>query len=542
MPRTVTRPSVKNQKEINALKPERGEYRATVDGADCLYVKVSPNGTKKYVTSLTVSKRIKLPSGQSHQKSKTHGLTSQFTLAEIKQIHYRYYESFKRGEDPREEAIRDISDLERTSQLNRPIVELSIERLERRLARGDIGDGYNDRLYTRKVEDVIGNVSFQGFNQKHADQLAVAYPPDTQRSTAEKVKKLITKTYNSLPSDARFELRKDIPFFLNNAFGRIKPATRNHQVIEPEHISELWHKMLKADVNPIFKDAFVFILLTAERKVASYSSKVKHVRVKDGVPESLYMDAKGENGEQGMNLIYPVGMLAMLLTRLLKQAEENNSEYLFPSQKGPGHLSSIQKLVDAIGPLGEREVKPLPHNLRRTTANLGRIVLGSTQLAEEHILHFKSHMTGSTENYFSELTKSFAKVRSKTFRSVYSYLDDLILSSGTHMYLATGFEDAEFVDEIQTQNPDREICRDFISVGGRLLHFSNQGAPEQIGSFGDHEDFFENAYIWSPVASFCAGTDKYVKLSDRPLLQETIHLGWANYGDPIPRNLDDEIS
>ena len=28
----------------------------------------------------------------------------------------------------------------------------------------------------------------------------------------------------------------------------------------------------------------------------------------------------------------------------------------------------------------------------------------------------------------------------------------------------------------------------------------------------------------------------------RPLLQETIHLGWANYGDPIPRNLDDEIA
>ena len=188
------------------------------------------------------------------------------------------------------------------------------------------------------------------------------------------------------------------------------------------------------------------------------------------------------------------------------------------------------------------DIRTTPHNLRRTTANLGRVVLGSTQLAEEHILHYRSHMTGSTENYLSQSAKTFAKTRSSTFKSVYSYLDDLILSSGNHMYLATGWEDAEFVDEIQTQNPDREICRDFISVGGRLLHFSNQDSPEQIGSFDDHEDFFENAYIWSPVASFCAGTDKYVKLSDRPLLQETIRLGWANYGEPIPRNLDDEIS
>lgn len=541
MPRPVTRPSVKNQKEINALKPEKSEYRATVDGADCLYVKVTPNGTKKYVTSLTVSKRIKLPSGQSHQKSKTHGLTSQFTLAEIKRLHYKYYESFKRGEDPRDEAIRDISDLERTSQLNRPIVELSLERLERRLARGHIGDGYNDRHYTKKVEDVIGNVSFQGFNQKHADQLAAAYPPDTQRSTAEKVKKLITKTYNSLPSDARFELRKDIPFFLNNAFGRIKPARRNHQVIEPEHISELWHKMLKADVNPIFKDAFVFILLTGERKVASFSSKVKHVYVQDGIPESLYMDAKGDNGEQGMNLIYPVGMLAMLLTRLLKQSEENNSEYLFPSQKGSGHLSSIKPLVDAIGPLGEREVKPLPHNLRRTTANVGRIVLGSTQLAEEHILHFKSHMTGSTENYFSEVTKSFAKVRSNTYRSIYSHLDDLILSAGTLLSLGHGDDQSEWIDDLEIRE-GQPVCRDFISYGNQFLHFSNKGSPEKIGTFKGADDFLENAYVRSPVASFCAGEDKPVAIKNRPLLVDTIIRHWANFGEHKKRNPDDEIA
>lgn len=542
MPRTNARPSVKNQREINALTPEHVEYRATVDGVDCLYVKVSPNGTKKYVTSLTVSKRIQLPKGQSRQKSKTHGLTSQFTLPEIKQIHYKYYERFKRGEDPREEAIRDTSDLERTSQLNRPIVELSLERLERRLARGDIGDGYNDRLYTRKVQDVIGNVSFQGFNQKHADQLSAAYPPHTQRSTAEKVKKLITKTYNSLPSDARVELRKDIPFFLNNAFGRIKPARRNHQVIEPEHISELWHKMLEADVNPIFKDAFVFLLLTGERKSATLKAKIEHVHYENDAPEWLYLDSKRDQTGAGMNLIHPIGMLALLLNRLIKQSEDAGSTYIFPSQKGNGCLTSIKPLVDSIGGVGPKDIRTNPHNLRRTTANLARIVLGSTQLAEEHILHFKSYMTGSTENYFLATAKSFAKKRSSTFRGVYRHLDDLILSSGTHMYLAIGSEDAEFVDELQRQNPDRKICREFISVGSRWLHFSNKDSPEQVGSFDDNEDFFENAYIWSPVASFCAGIDKYVKLSDRPLLQETIHLGWINYGDPVPRNLDDEIA
>jgi len=542
MSQTRNRPSVKNQKQINDLKAEPEAYRATVEGVDCLYVTVTPAGVKKYVTSTAVSKRIQLPKGQSRQKSKTHGLTSQFTLPEIKQIHYKYYESFKRGEDPREDLVRHVSDLERTSLLNRPIIELSIDRLERRLKRDDIKDGYNDRLYTRKVEEVIGQTSFQQFSQSHADQLAEAYPTQTQRSTADKVKKLITKTYNSLPSDAKFELRKDIPMFLSNAFGRIKQGRRNDQVIEPENIGDMWFKMLEADVNPIFKDAFVFLLLTGERKSATLKAKIEQIHYENDAPEWLYLDSKRDQTGAGMNLIHPIGMLALLLNRLIKQSGSTGSRYVFPSQKGNGCLTSIKPLVDSIGGVGPKEIRTNPHNLRRTTANLARIVLGSTQLAEEHILHFKSHMTGSTENYFSPSAKSFAKTRSSTFRGVYSHLDDLILSSGIHMHLATGWEDAEFVDKLQRQNPDRKICREFISVGGRWLHFSNKDSPEQIGSFDDHEGFFENAYIWSPVASFCAGIDKYVKLSDRPLLQETIHLSWVNYGEPIPRNLDNEIA
>ena len=56
---------VKSIKEINALIPESVDYKNPVDGADCLYVKVARNGTKKFVTAVTVSKRIQLPVGQS---------------------------------------------------------------------------------------------------------------------------------------------------------------------------------------------------------------------------------------------------------------------------------------------------------------------------------------------------------------------------------------------------------------------------------------------------------------------------------------------
>lgn len=533
---------VKSIKEINALIPEPAAYKNPVDGADCLYVKVAPNGTKKFVTAVTVSKRIQLPVGQSRQKSLTHGLVSQFTLPEIKRLHTEAYAKLKRGEDIREEMIKHESDLERINVLSQPITQLGIDRLERRLARDEIKSGYNDRLYIRKVEAVIGDTSFLEFGQRHADALAKAYPVTSESwTTADKVKKLITKVYNDLSSDTKIELKKDIPHYLEKAFGRIKQRKRGDQVIEPEDISEMWFKMLSADVNPLFKDAFVFMLLTAERRSAALEVKLSQIEFENKAPQWLPLRSKRDQSGEGINLFHPLGMLALLLNRLINQAEDAGSEYLFPSQKGSGRLTDIRPLVDAIGGIGPMDIRTTPHNLRRTTANLGRVVLGSTQLAEEHILHYRSHMTGSTENYLSQSAKTFAKTRSSTFKSVYSYLDDLILSSGNHMYLATGWEDAEFVDEIQTQNPDREICRDFISVGGRLLHFSNQDSPEQIGSFDDREDFFENAYIWSPVASFCAGTNKYASLKSRPLLQEAITLGWVNYGEPMPRNLDAEI-
>ena len=542
MPQTRNRPSVKNQKQINELKAESEAYRATVEGVDCLYVTVTPAGIKKYVTSTAVSKRIQLPKGQSRQKSKTHGPTSQFTLPEIKRIHYQYYESFKRGEDPREEAAKEVSDLERTSLLNRPFVDLSHELIERKLTRGDIGSGsaYNDRLYTKKIQDIIGNVSFQEFSQKHADQLAVAYPPATQQSTADKVKKQIKKTYHSLPSDARGELKKDIPFYLDNAFGRIKQAKRNHRVIEPEHIGELWHKMLEADVNPIFKDAFVFMLLTGERKSATLKAKIEHVHYEKEAPEWLYLDSKRDQTGAGMNLIHPVGMLALLLNRLIKQSEDAGSKYIFPAQKGNGRLTGIRPLVDSIGGIGPKDIRTNPHNLRRTIANLGRIILGSTQLAEEHILHFKSHMTGSTENYFSPSAKSFAKTRSSTFRGVYRHLDDLILSSGSFQHLDKGI--SEKLDDKESKIGDRYICRDYLVVCNHDCWFNRGEKRTAIGLFQDIDDFFDSAKIWSPVASFCAGTDKFVFLKDRPLLKAALINEWANYGEEVPRNPDNEIS
>jgi len=541
MPKTRNRPPVKNQKQINDLKPETEAYRVTVEGVDCLYVTVTPAGMKKYVTSTAVSKRIQLPKGQSRQKSKTHGLTSQFTLPDIKRIHYQYYESFKRGEDPREEAIRETSDLERTSQLNRPIIELSIERLERRLTRGEIKDGYNDRLYTKKIQDIIGNVSFQEFCQVHADQLATAYPPTEQWSTADKVKKLITKIYNSLPSDVRFDLRKDILHYIDDAFGKIRQQTRGDQLVSPDQIGEAWQRMLEAQVNPLFKDAWVFMLLTGERKTAVLRALRDSVTYDRGFPKNIFLTTKGDQDGEGKNLIPAYGVLTLLIHRLHQQSEASQSRYLFPSQRGQkGSLTSIKPLINEIGGLGDRDILSNPHNLRRTVANLARNILGSTAIADEHLLHNKKHMKGSSKNYFDSNAEAFAETRQQSFKLIYRHLDDLVLSSGEFRHIDHGISNK--LDEKESEIGDRYISRDYLSVCGLDCYFNRGEQRIGFGIFQSSDDFLESAKIWSPVASFCAGTDKFVFLKDRPLLKAKLINEWANYGGEVDRNPDNEIS
>ena len=156
-----------------------------------------------------------------------------------------------------------------------------------------------------------------------------------------------------------------------------------------------------ADVNPIFKDAWVFMLLTGERRSATLKAQCVNVRLNNNPPEYLFIEGKGDRDGPGVNVIPTFGVLAMLISRRMDAAEAQESPYLFPSQKGAGSLTSIKPLIDAIGHVGDNEKRTNPHNPCRTIANLAIEVLGSKQQAEEQVLHFKSHMTGSTANYFS---------------------------------------------------------------------------------------------------------------------------------------------
>ena len=536
------RSPVKTKADIDALVPAQSEYKVAVADLDCLYVKVSPNGSKRFITALTVSKSIALPEGQSRQKSCTHGRVELFSIREIKAVHLKCYEAFKRGMDPRTIDQSSKAELERVSVLNKPIVKLSEERIEKRVARGEIKESsaYNDKLYTRKLEAILGLTSFATLTERHLDQLTKAYPKEAGWSTSDKLKKLITKIYRDLPSDIRIELRKDVGQMLANSFGRIRQETRADQVLPAEALGEVWQKMLGANVNPLFKDAWVLMLLTGARKNEVLSSLCSSVQYERDYPSQWCLTTKGDKDGPGTRLIPAHGVLAVLLDRVIKQGESRDSQYLLPSPKTKsGHLTSIDPLIDEIGGIGTLGVRSNPHSLRRTIADLAAGILGSRATADEHLLHQKQQMKGSARHYFAPESKQFAEKTRETFVQIYRMMDDLILSSGRLSEIERGMD--RRLDEIEERSGSGAVIRDSLTLCDRTFYLGYSPDNQQPLELESSDEFLSRGKVWSPIASFCAGEDKFVSIQSRPMFKEKLINEWANFGEIAPRDIDAEF-
>ena len=506
------RAPISSKAGITQLKPEEKEYKVAVQGTNCLYVKVTPQGKKLYVTYVTVSRTLNLPKGTPRQRSYTHGPVDHFTLSAIKKAHGDIYSQLKEGITPKERQQKKIAEIERDQWLTTPIVDLGIARMQRLLDQGALTNDYNDRWSVGLIRQVIKNTSFSEFNSSHADQLAKAYPPTSAWSKADKVKKQIGKLYRDLPSDARQTLGRDIPHLLERSFGRIKQKKRNDEVIALSDLTTLWKLMLASPVNPLMKDAWVFTLLCGERKTAVLHAKKEAIHFTTN-PPLIYFDSKRDTDHEGMNLVPLTPMLGALTERVFKASP---NDYLFPSQKGKhGPLTSIKPLTESIGGIGVNDVKAVSHNLRRTVANAARAVLGSTELADEHILHFKKYMSGSASHYFSPRALEFVEARSNTFHRTQIHLDDMILAG-----MVYGMSDDESRGSIEYLS---------FSIGQpwcdlRVPHHT-QPSTDAILSMG---------LVKSPIGSFCAGSEVWVPIKNRPRLSAMLINEWANFGEQPP--------
>ena len=478
---------IKSDVDIKALVPREKAYSCPLDGYTGLRLRVSPNGSKRFLTQLQGPDK--------RDKTISHGEWPNLSLEQAVALHKTAYQLIRSGDSPRAQKQAKQRHAERNHMLSRPIVELGHERTDRAEAQGRLTPqtAELDRSVLNKyLAPVLGQISFRDFSESHLKMLKDTYPAEQSWTKLDKVTKMLVKVYNSLDTDIQLALNSDIPKQIQRTIGPIKQRTRDEHRIEPQDLAKFWGAFITAPFSQKLKDAYLFILLSGERRTACLNAEKDKVR-HDPIL-MIHLVTKGTRDGKGANILPAVGPMGLLLSRLIKQSESNA---LFPATRGDNaHLSdaSLKALVRSLS----KDVQHCsPHDLRRTLAHIAWLATGSVEIANEHLLHSRHFNKGSSKHYFDERAIEFAKLRQDTFKKTYQSLDNLILKHCEVIYDGFMDDDPDINDctpipaklVVNTQFGQVEVAK-FRRSDGPLL-------------FSSWRDFLSNAEVSSPIASYC---------------------------------------
>jgi len=491
---------IKTDADIGTLVPREKAYSCPLDGYTGLRLRVSPNGSKRFLTQLQGPDK--------RDKTISHGEWPNLSLEQAVALHKTAYQLIRSGDSPRAQKQAKQRHAERNHMLSRPIVELGHERTDRAEAQGRLTPqtAELDRSVLNKyLAPVLGQTSFRDFSEGHLKMLKDTYPAEQGWTKLDKATKMLVKVYNSLDTDIQLALNSDIPKQIQRTIGPIKQRTRDEHRIEPQDLAKFWGAFITAPHSQKLKDAYLFILLSGERRTACLRAEKDKVRQNPFL--MIHLVTKGTRDGKGANILPAVGPMGLLLSRLVKQADSNA---LFPATRGDNtHLSdaSLKALVRTLS----KDVQHCsPHDLRRTLAHIAWLATGSVEIANEHLLHSRHFNKGSSKHYFDESAIEFAKLRQDTFKKTYQSLDNLILKHCEVIYDGSMSDDLDIHD--CTPIPAKLVVNTHF---GRVdvAKFRRVDGPLQFASWGD---FLSYAEVSSPLASFCKdGTTESVWLPVR---------------------------
>lgn len=500
---------VHNDSEIRALEPRQKPFHATVPEAKGLRLKIKPNGSKLWELV------AKGPDG----KSKTRGLGS-FPEVLFKQAIQKGLDAFmeiKEGIDPGYQRQKIIRKSKAIIKAQQPIIQLATEHVEQKVLSGDVQarSAENDYRSIKQIQSVIGNCTFLEFGLQEAKALSKAFPEETAYAARDKTKKMIAKTYRGLDQATQREIDEDIPRLLQVAYGTIKKRTRAEQTIPSHKIGEFWQKLISTpSPHSLHREALVLALLTGERKEAILSIEIQNIHIEQH--QCIYVEGKTARGTPTKNLIPLTPILGSLVERMKDRAMAIGSSYLFPKQRSSGrtdtpmskpHLTKINS--DFIESLGVFEgVRPVAHNLRRTLANVAATILGSQDLAQEHILHFNKHTSGAKRNYFDQASLDFLETRRETFERCHQRIDDLILES------------LELLD-VPLQEEDEGVVASTTAIVCGQTSYPLLDENDEIW-INENTSSDKQERVYSPLGSFASDEITYVSLNNRPRCQTKI--------------------
>ncbi|MDA8664496.1 integrase family protein [Litoricolaceae bacterium] len=478
---------IKTDADIGTLVPREKAYSRPLDGYTGLRLRVSPNGSKRFLTQLQGPDK--------RDKTISHGEWPNLSLEQAVMLHKTAYQLIRSGDSPRAQKQAKQRHAERNHMLSRPIVELGHERTDRAEAQGRLTPqtAELDRSVLNKyLAPVLGQTSFRDFSEGHLKMLKDTYPAEQGWTKLDKATKMLVKVYNSLDTDIQLALNSDIPKQIQRTIGPIKQRTRDEHRIEPQDLAKFWGALLSAPHSQKLKDAYLFILLSGERRTACLRAEKDKVRHDPFL--MIHLVTKGTRDGKGANILPAAGPMGLLLSRLLKQADSNA---LFPATRGDNAHLSDASLKALVRTLSKDVPHCSPHDLRRTLAHIAWLATGSVEIANEHLLHSRHFNKGSSKHYFDERAIEFARLRQDTFKKTYQSLDNLILK-----HCEVEFE-GFMNDDPEVHNRTPIPARLVVNTHREQVVIAIIRHCQGLTHYSSWADFMAYAEVSLPIASMC---------------------------------------
>ena len=451
-------------------------YNCNVSGITGLRIKIKPQGSKTWEGQFKTKAGKVITIG--------YGSWPEIKLNQAIKLASHDYSEIRQGNDPK----RSKRLLQQTAvSQNRAeiaIVDLCEERTAHLLNAGKMGSSNAelDRLYIRKLGDLIGRRSFADFSYKEAQKL---YQQTKDRpSDCEKLHKLLLKTFNYLDGKTKELIPIDIASELKKIWPLPNIAKNSDKFIRQSDLGLFWARLMHSSEAEIHKNAALMALLTGERKSAVLNIRKSNIHLLADVPY-LYVEGKTSKGVPTKNILPITAVLGTFIKQLI---DCSTTDYLFPSQRqsiSPNLSNIARKLFDDLGELSGH--KQNPHSLRRTTAHLAATCIGSQQLADEHILHFHNRTSEAKANYLDPQSQEFLIARLPTYEKLHKHIDDVITSQG----LTVGIQPLD-ISECQKDEVIPFIIRKFIF-------------PPDLDPFADREDPFASPTVAMVTSSHETG-------------------------------------
>lgn len=372
-------------KLIKALKPKATRYDMREGNGKGFVLRIFPSGQKSWGFIYHF---------EGKKRRVTFGNYPDLTLADARQLHNQALSTLAKGKDPG--TAKQNAKLEaRNSQTIRELINEYMEKWAKPRKRSWKED---KRILEKDIAPLWGRRKAKEIMRRDVILLLDNIVDRGSPIVANRTLAVVRCMFN-------FALRRDI-IEVNPCYAVKAPAKENRRerLLSLEEIKLFWDGLNKASMSDLTKMALRLQLITAQRKGEIVSAEWSEIDLHAG-----WWVIPGDKTKNNNPHRVPLSQLSLITLEQLK-AISGESQWLFPSPKGNGHMGGTA--VDHALRKNLEYFKAThgftPHDLRRTAASQ-MTALGISRLVVSKILnHVEGSVTAIYDRHSYDKEKQYA--------------------------------------------------------------------------------------------------------------------------------------